>query len=346
MTEMTAKLAFRTLFDLSSELFTCLASAIRPLLVLALLAVAPPAFCQQGTITGTVVDSSGASVARAQVTLSLEGRGPDRETQSTEAGDFSFANVEPGRYHLSFTAMGFAVQVIAGELRAGQTLRLPTTTLDVATFSTQVNVTPSQVDIADAQIKVEEQQRILGIFPNYFVNYDRDAAPLSAKQKFELTWKGFVDPAAFIGTGISAGIAQGRNYYKGFGQGAQGYAKRYGADYAQFVTRRLIEKVMMPTVFEQDPRYFYKGTGTTRSRFFYAISRSVICRGDNKQPQLCYSSLISRFAAGALTNLYFPPADRNSSRVIFENGAIGIGGNAVGNLLQEFIARKLTRKKP
>jgi hypothetical protein len=216
------------------------------------------------------------------VTLSLEGRRPDRETQSTEAGDFSFANVEPGRYHLSFIGQGFAVRVIAGELRAGELLRLPTTTLDVAAFSTQVNVTPSQSDIAQAQIKEEEQQHILGIFPNYFVNYDRDAAPLNAKQKFELTWKGFVDPAAFIGTGISAGIAQARNYYKGFGQGAQGYAKRYGADYAQFVTRRLIDKVMMPTVFEQDPRYFYQGTGTTRSRFFYAVGRSVICRGDKQ----------------------------------------------------------------
>ena len=332
--------------DLSSQLFTCLPSAIQPLLVLALLAVASPAFCQQGAITGTVVDSSGASIARAQVTLSLDDRRPDRQTQSTEAGDFSFANVEPGRYHLSFTAPDFAVRVIAGELRAGEFLRLPPTTLDVATFSTQVNVTPSQADIAEAQINVEEQQRILGFFPNYFVNYDRDAAPLNAKQKFELTWKGFVDPAAFIGTGISAGIAQARNFYPGFGRGAQGYAKRYGADYAEFVTGRVIDKVIMPTVFKQDPRYFYKGTGTTRSRFFYAISRSVICRGDNKQPQLCYSGLISRFAAGALTNLYFPPADRNSSRVIFEDGAIGIGGSAVGNLLQEFIVRKLTRKKP
>src|ERR1700681_172222 len=95
--------------DLSSRLFTWLPSAIRPLLVLALLAVASPAFCQQGAITGTVVDSSGASIARAQVTLSLDDRRPDRETQSTEAGDFSFANVETGRYHLSFTAPGFAV---------------------------------------------------------------------------------------------------------------------------------------------------------------------------------------------------------------------------------------------
>src|SRR5580692_11625819 len=161
---MTVKLAFRTLFDLSSQLFACPPSAIPPLLVLALFAVTPPAFCQEGTISGTVVDSSGASVARAQVTLSLEGGRPDRETQSTEAGDFSFANVEAGPYHLSFTAVGFAVRVVAGELRAGEISRLPTITLDVATFSAQVNVTPSRADIAEAQIKVEEQQRILGIF--------------------------------------------------------------------------------------------------------------------------------------------------------------------------------------
>src|SRR5580692_9365365 len=113
------KMASNRKEDLSSQLFSCLPSAIRPLLVLAWLAVASPAFCQQGTITGTVVDSSGASIARAQVTLSLNGRRPDRETQSTEAGDFSFANVEPGQYHLSFTAPDFAVRVIAGELRAG-----------------------------------------------------------------------------------------------------------------------------------------------------------------------------------------------------------------------------------
>src|SRR5258708_40198795 len=105
--DMTANLAVRTLFNLSSQLFTCLPSTIRPLLVLALLALAPPAFCQQGTITGTVVDSSGAFIARVHVTLSLESRLADRETQSTEAGDFSFPNVEPGPYQVSFTAPRF-----------------------------------------------------------------------------------------------------------------------------------------------------------------------------------------------------------------------------------------------
>lgn len=193
---------------------------------------------------------------------------------------------------------------------------------------------------------MEEQQRIIGIIPNYFVTYNPDAAPLDTKQKFELTWKTVLDPTAFVGNGITAGIWQAQNTYKGFGQGTQGYAKRYGASYATFGTGLVIGGVITPTIFKQDPRYFYKGTGTKRSRFFYAISRSVICQGDNKQAQICYSGLISGFGTGFLTNLYFPAADRNSNIVTCEDGVIGIGGRAVGNLFQEFVARRLTRKKP
>jgi len=325
---------------------TGLRSGIRPLLLLAFLAMAAPAFCQQGTISGTVVDISGAFIAHAQVALLLDGRDRDRQTESTDEGEFSFSNVNPGRYRLSIAAEGFAVKVLTGDLGAGDHVSLPRIALAVATFSTQVNVTPAEADIAEAQVKAAEQQRIFGLLPNYFVTYDRDAVPLTAAQKFELTWKGFIDPAAFIGTGISAGIAHAQNLYEGFGRGTQGYAKRYGADYATFVTRRVLDKVVMPTIVKQDPRYFYKGAGTRRSRVFYAISRSVICRGDNKKAQVCYSSLISRFASGALTNLYFPPADRNSAGIVLEHAAIGIGGNAIGNLFQEFIARRLTRQRP
>jgi hypothetical protein len=341
-----ANMVIRRLADLWTSWLTGLRSGTRALLVLASLAVAAPAFCQQGTISGTVVDASGAFVAHAQVALLLDGRDRDRQTESTDEGEFSFSNVDPGPYHLSIAAEGFAVNIITGDLGAGENVTLPRIALAVMTFSTQVNVTPGAADSAEAQVKVAEQQRILGLLPNYFVTYDPDAAPLTAKQKFELTWKGFIDPAAFIGTGISAGVAQAQNLYKGFGRGGQGYAKRYGADYAEFVTRRLIDKVVMPTIVKQDPRYFYKGTGTKRSRVFYAISRSVICRGDNKKAQFCYSSLVSRVGSGALTNLYFPPADRNPPGIVLEHAAIGIGGNAIGNLFQEFIARRLTRQKP
>lgn len=308
--------------------------------------MAPLAFSQQGTIIGTVVDTSGASVAQAQVKLSLDSRGPEQETQPADGGGFSFSNVAPGPFHLTFTAQGFAVKTIAGELHAGETLNLPQTALAIDTLNTAVTVTQSQVEIAEAQIKVEEKQRIAGAVPNFFVTYDHDAAPLNARQKLELTGKTWLDPSAFVINGAIAGVWQAQNTHKGFGQGAQGYAKRYGASFADYGTSLLLEKVVMPTIFKQDPRYFYEGIGTKRSRVFYAISRTFVCRGDNKKDQFCYSSFINRFGTGLVTNYYYPAADRDKAGVILRNSTMGIGFDALGNLFQEFVARRITRKRP
>jgi hypothetical protein len=301
---------------------------------------------QPGTITGMVVDGSGASVAHAQVDLSLEGRAPGQETESAGDGQFTFSNVAPGPYHLSLAAKGFATKPLAGELQPGESLSLPPTALTVASLVSNIDVTQTQTEIAEEQIKLQEKQRLVGFVPNYFVNYLPDAAPLSTKQKFELSWKTFFDPSAFIITGITAGVEQARDIHKGFGLGAQGYGQRYAADYGGFVTDVIISGTILPALFKQDPRYFYKGTGTRHARFFYAINRSLICQGDNRHAQFCYSSFVGRFAAGALSNLYYPASDRNSAGVVFENAVIGIGGDALGNLFQEFIARRLTPKKP
>jgi len=192
---------------------------------------------------------------------------------------------------------------------------------------------------------VEEQQRLLGVLPNFFAAYDRDAAPLNAKQKLELTAKTWFDPSSFVVEGIIAGVWQAQNTHKGFGQGAQGYAKRYGAGFADYGTSLLLEKVVTTTIFKQDPRYFYKGTGTKPSRAFYAISRTFVCRGDNKKDQFCYSSFVDRLGTGFVTNYYYPAADRDKAGVILRNSAMGIGFDALGNLFQEFAARKLTRNR-
>lgn len=316
------------------------------LLILVVLAFNPLVYSQQGTITGTVVDASGASVAHVKVNLSLIHGGPDQETASAIGGDFTFANIAPGSFRISFTAAGFSEKTIAGELHAGETLQLPQTALAVATVITVVNVTQTQEEIAESQIKEAETQRLVGLIPNYFVNYNRDAVPLNTKQKFELTWKTFLDPSAVVINGMIAGVWQAQNTYKGFGQGGQGYAKRYGASYADFGTSLVIEKVALTTVFKQDPRYFYKGTGSNRSRLFYAVSRSVICQGDNRKAQFCYSSVISRFTSGFITNFYYPSADRNSNVMVLQNAGIGIGIDALANVFQEFVARKISRKKP
>ena len=314
--------------------------------ILASLVFAPLAFSQQGAISGTVVDSSGAAVARADVKLLLDGRGHDQEVKSSEAGEFSFAAVAPGAFRLSFAAQGLAVKTISAELPAGQALKLPATALAIATVTTGVTVTENTAALAEAQIKeVERDQRFGGIVPNFFANYNPDAAPLNTRQKFELTWKTYLDPSSFVITGIIAGAGQATNSHKGFGQGAQGYAKHYGSSYVDFVASVTLDKVIMPTIFRQDPRYFVKSTGSTKSRVWHSINRTVICQGDNKKAQFCYSSVISRVGAGFATNYLYPAADRNSNRVILRGAAIGFGAEAMGNLFQEFVARKLLRKK-
>ena len=323
---------------------------MRPLsyvtLLIALLSSAFVTFAQQGTIAGTVVDTTGSSVAHASVRLLLGGRAPDQETQSADNGAFSFANVPPGPYHLSFSAKGFAAKTTDGELHAGEALALPQTVLSLDRLTTEVTVTQTQAEIAEAQIKTEEQQRLLGVLPQFFVTYDHNAVPLTTKQKAELSWKTFTDPYSLLINGIGAGVDQARNTNKGFGQGAQGYAKRYGASYADFVTSLGMDRFVFRAVFKQDPRYFVKGTGSKGSRFAYAISRSVICQGDNKKAQLCYSSIISDFGTGFLTNYYYPRADRNTNAQLLQGGAIGLGANMGVNLFHEFLAKKITFKVP
>lgn len=300
---------------------------------------------QQATVAGTVVDTTGASVAHVQVKLALNGRAADQMTQSADNGSFSFANVSPGPYQLSFTAKGFALKTISGELHPAETVTLPPVALAVEKLTTEVVVTQTRAEIAEAEIKAEEKQRIGGIIPNYYVVYDHDAPPLDVKQKAELTGKLFIDPYLFLSNGISAGVGQAFHTNKGFGQGLKGYAKRYGANYADFATSVGIDKFVMPALFKQDPRYFYKGDGSNSSRFFYAISRSVVCQGDNKKAQFCYSSFLGRVGTGFLTNYYFPRADRDTNVQVLEGGAIRIGISAASNLFDEFIARKLTPKK-
>lgn len=106
----------------------------------------------------------------------------------------------------------------------------------------------------------EEKQRVLGIIPDFYVSYVPNAAPLDFKQKFNPAWKARSNPFTFVLAGAIAGIQQSQNYFKGYGQGFKGYAKRYGANYANTVTANFIGDAILPSLLKQDPRYFYKGT--------------------------------------------------------------------------------------
>jgi hypothetical protein len=187
---------------------------------------------------------------------------------------------------------------------------------------------------------------VLGVIPNFYVEYAPNAAPLNSRQKFSLAWRSSIDPFTFLASAAFAGVEQADNSFSGYGQGAQGYAKRFGANYADGFTSNMIGGAILPSLLKQDPRYFYKGTGTIRSRAFYAIAMTVVSKGDNGNWQPNYSGIIGGLAAGGISNLYYPASNRDGATLTFENALIGLAGGAVQNLLQEFVIRKLTPKVP
>jgi hypothetical protein len=301
-----------------------------------------------GSIFGIVVSKDGEEYEGVRVTLSQTGHGaPPARTQITGSdGGFRFAGVAPGAFKLTISTNGFVTQAVSGVLHPGEMYNAQTVVLPVAIAASEVRVTASQTEIAVEQFHEEEQQRVLGVIPNFYVSYVPDAPPLTVKEKFSLAWRTSFDPITLLAAGAFAGVEQASNTYSGYGQGAQGYGKRFGASYADSSLGNLIGGAILPIVFKQDPRYFYKGTGTVRSRTLYAMANAVICKGDNGHWQGNYSGILGSLAAGGISNLYYPADDRNGVGLTFENTAIGIAGSAVQNLFQEFVVRKLTPRVP
>jgi len=299
----------------------------------------PTPITATGSIIGTIVDKDGAVVSNAKVALTAGSY--STQTQSGDNGAFTFTDVPAGPFQVAISASGFADQTKAGDLVAGQEFIVPEVQLVVAT-TVEVRVTQTREEIAAEEVHVEEKQRVFGVVPNFYVSYGPDPEPLTAHQKFQLGWKFTIDPVSFVIAGISAGAEQATDTYSGYGQGAQGYAKRFGAAYADFVTGVFFGNMVYPALFKQDPRYFYKGTGSKKSRFFYAVANAVICKGDNRHWQPNYSSMLGSLTSGAISNLYYPASDRNGLGLTFENALIGIGGTAGSAVIQEFFLRKLT----
>ena len=90
---------------------------------------------------------------------------------------------------------------------------------------------------------------------------NRDALPLSTGQKYQLFFKSATDPWPFVLTAVGAGIDQAENSFPEYGQGVEGYAKRWGAGYTDYFTGNLLGNAVLASLFREDPRYFQKGTG-------------------------------------------------------------------------------------
>jgi hypothetical protein len=213
--------------------------------------------------------------------------------------------------------------------------------LPIAAATTEVTVSGNPAELAEEQVHLAVEQRVLGVLPNFYSTYDWNAPPLDAPRKFELALHSVSDPVAFLGAGFVAGVEQANGSYRGYGGGMGGYGKRFGAAYANDAVGRMLSSAVFPALFHQDPRYFYKGTGSKTSRLFYAISGAVMTRSDKGHWQPNYSHLLGTLGAGAVANLYYPAGDRGL-RLTLVNWAIGTAGHAGNDLLREFVLKGFT----
>ncbi len=296
------------------------------------------------SISGVVVDQSGAAVENARVTLVHDDGVTMRIIQSGARGEFTLENLATGVFRLTVTAKGFAFfSSEAITVAGGQAYSQPTITLSIANAHTEINVIANDPTVTDAQIKAAEKQRVLGFAPNFYTSFVYDAVPLNAKQKYRLAFRDTFDPTRFVATAMLAGIEQGNDSYKGYGLGAAGYAKRYAAAYGDGLTNDILSHAVFPAIFHQDPRYFYQGSGSFKSRLIHAVSSAVVARSDSGKTIPNYSYLLGDVGSGVLSNLYYPHADRGVG-LVFTNAAIGTGGRAIGGIVQEFILPRLTTR--
>lgn len=295
---------------------------------------------QNGTILGTVVDVNGGVVPGAQVVLN--GTAPsDRQSVIADAnGFFQFRNLRPGvPYRVTISSPDFA-DWTSQEIRLepGQFFALSGISLHVSTVQITVSaVTPEQ--IATQQIKVEEQQRVLGIIPNFYVTYDKHPAPLTAKLKFQLAFRALIDPVTLGGFALNATIYQAIDYPQ-YSGGFKGYGQRLGATFAGGYTNVVVGDAILPSLLHQDPRYYYQGTGTTRSRLMHALWSPFITTGDNGRREINYSNIGGDLASGAIANAYYPDSERGVGLVL-RSTLIGASGRAANAIVQEFVLTKI-----
>jgi len=291
-------------------------------------------------VSGLVEDADGALIPGARILL--QAGSEQQSSMSGSDGRFTFSAVPAGAFTVVAKEQGMADGTCTGTVEPEQILELDPVKLK-AGASMEVDAI-TQEQMAAIQVNAEEKQRIGGIIPNYYVVYDRNPVPLTKKLKFELGWRSVVDPVNVAFVGAVAGIQEASGAMAGYGSGPSGFGKRFGAGMADATVGTLLTGAVLPLVFKQDPRYFYKGTGSVRSRTWYALRSTVVAKGDNGKWQPAYANVLGSFGTGAVSNLYYPAGDRRGAVLTAENGLVSLAFDGFANVMQEFVLRRMTPK--
>ena len=206
----------------------------------------------------------------------------------------------------------------------------------------QKDPTPIKQEVGEA----ESSGRMFKVVPTFGVAA-KNAPPLTDGEKFRLFRRSALDPFWIVPAAAQAGISQAADTFHDYGQGAEGYGKRFGAALADRTSSKLFSELVYPVILQEDPRYFRRGEGTTKRRIGYALAQGFVCHTDEGGRSFNWSNVLGALTSGGISNAYYPERDRGIGLTMSRFG-ISLAYGSAKRLILEFwpeIDRKFFHKR-
>ena len=181
------------------------------------------------------------------------------------------------------------------------------------------------------------KDRIFWTMPNFLTMENAEnIPPLTAGQKFTVVGRSLIDPFEFVLIGFVAGLGQASDSNPTYGQGIQGYGKRYATSYADNAVENFMASAVLPSVLHQDPRYYQLGHGSFMRRTGHALARVVITRADSGKQQFNYSEVFGAGMAAAISTYSYHPGSEQSFGEVVSVWGTQIGWDVATYMIKEF----------
>jgi len=192
--------------------------------------------------------------------------------------------------------------------------------------SQQTTAQETQHQKAEEELKQQETQRVAGIMATFNTTRNPNAVPLSSGQKFRLFFRSAFDPWPFGLTAVVAGIGQAQDSTPEWGQGMQGYGKRFGAGYSDYFLGNFFGNAVLPSLMHEDPRYFQKGSGKVINRALWAAASTVWCKRDNGKWGPNWANVGGNLIGSAIGRVYYPASERTVSDTVTDGLTVSAEG--------------------
>jgi hypothetical protein len=261
---------------------------------------------------------------------------------------FTIRNGQRARGHFA-SAIFVSAALLAGPLSAQEPDQSGTTEAVKPDGTPQDQTSGEQSEGKGKYKNGTSKDRLFYALPNFLtLENAKNVPPLTSGQKFKTILRASFDPVEYFWYGGLAGISQWENSEPPYGQGAEGYGKRYGTAFADGTIENFFTGAIFPSMLHQDPRFYQTSQGTFWHRTGYAVSRIFVTRTDAGGEQFNYSEIFgAAVAAGISTYTYHPRDERNIPNALSVWGS-EIGYDTLTIVVKEFwpdIRRKLRHKQ-